>query len=108
MNEALNIRYAKIVSDLNEQFGQEMDLQGVLFLIGVQELGKGYLPLNKNQKVEVMHIAVCALLSQWGYYKFEGHDEEGWPHWNATDELPRLSPKQQERLIKEAIVEYFN
>ena len=77
MNEALNIRYAKIVSDLNEQFGQDMDLQGVLFLIGVQELGKGYLPLNKNQKLEVIHIAVCALLSQWGYYEFEGHDEEG-------------------------------
>lgn len=108
MKEALNIRFKKIVETLNQRFDLDLDLQGVLFLIGVQELGKGYLPLNKNQKLEVIHIAVCALLSQWGYYQFEGYDEEGWPHWNKTDTLPSLDPKEQERLIKEAIIEYFS
>lgn len=108
MKEVLNVRYSEIVASLNQRFDQELDLQGILFLIGVQELGKGYLSLNKNQKLEVMHIAVCALLSQWGYYEFEGHDEEGWPHWKETDALPHLNPKQQERLIKEAIIEYFS
>ena len=54
-----------------------------------------------------MHIAVCALLSQWGYYEFTGHDEGGWPHWKETSKLPSLSAKQQDKLIREAIVEYF-
>ena len=54
-----------------------------------------------------MHIAVCALLSQWGYYKFTGHDDAGWPHWKETSKLPSLNAKQQDKLIREAIVEYF-
>ena len=80
----------------------------ILFLIGLQELGLGYSKLNKNQKLDVMHIAVCALLSQWGYYTFSGHDKDGWPHWQATEKLPHLAPKEQNKLIKEAIVEYFD
>lgn len=108
MNDTLNVRFKKILETLNKRFDQELDLQGVLFLIGIQELGKGYISLNKNQKLEVIHIAVCALLSQWGYYEFSGHDEEGWPHWKETDSMPNLTPKQQETLIKQAIIEYFD
>jgi hypothetical protein len=48
------------------------------------------------------------LLSQWDYYEFEGHDEEGWPHWKSTEKLPNLSPKDQDKLIKEAVIEYFS
>ena len=55
-----------------------------------------------------MHIAVCALLSQWGYYEFTGYDDGGWPHWKETNKLPSLNAKQQDKLIREAIVEYFN
>jgi hypothetical protein len=55
-----------------------------------------------------MHVAVCALLSQWGYYNFSGHDKDGWPHWEETEKLPHLDAKEQNQLIKEAIVEYFN
>ena len=76
-------------------------------MIGLQELGMGYQKLKKDQKVEVMHIAVCALLSQWGYYEFTGHDEGGWPHWKETSKLPSINAKQQDKLIREAIVEYF-
>ncbi|MGC6471001.1 MAG: hypothetical protein ACON4E_07010 [Flavobacteriales bacterium] len=104
----LNLKWKKVVAELNDRFDDDLDLQAILFLIGIQELGKGYLSLNKNQKLDVIHIAVCALLSQWGYYEFSGHDKDGWPHWEATDKLPNLKPSEQDKLIKEAIVEYFN
>ena len=107
-NIELNLNWKKVVTNLNERFDEDLDLQGILFLIGIQELGKGYIRLNKNQKLDVIHIAVCALLSQWGYYTFIGHDDEGWPHWEVTEKLPNLKPNEQEKLIKEAIVEYFN
>ncbi len=108
MNDTLNVKWNQLVSTLNQRFDHDLDLQGILFLIGVQELGKGFVHLNKKEKMEVIHIGVCALLSQWGYYTFEGHDEEGWPHWKETDSLPQLTPIQQDKLIKEAILEYFD
>tara|TARA_B100000927_G_C16437488_1_gene458274 strand:- start:124 stop:339 length:216 start_codon:yes stop_codon:yes gene_type:complete len=71
-------------------------------------LGKGHLKLNKNQKLDVIHIAVCALLSLWGYYEFKGSDEERWPYWKSTKKLPNLSPKEQDKLIKDTVIEYFS
>ena len=108
MEDSFQIKWNKTVKFLEQRFGQDIDLQAILFLIGLQELGLGYSKLNKNQKLDVMHIAVCALLSQWGYYTFSGHDKDGWPHWQATEKLPHLAPKEQNKLIKEAIVEYFD
>ncbi len=108
MEDSFQIKWIKTVKSLEQRFGQDIDLQAILFLIGLQELGLGYSKLNKNQKLDVMHIAVCALLSQWGYYTFSGHDKDGWPHWQATEKLPHLAPKEQNKLIKEAIVEYFD
>ena len=98
----------RTIEKLEKRFGEGLDLQAVLFLIGLQELGKSYQALNKSQKVDVMHVAVCALLSQWGYYEFIGHDDDGWPHWKETEKLPSLSAKQQDFLIKEAVVQYFS
>ncbi len=107
MEKTLEQSWSEVVSKLERRFGGGLDLQAILFLIGLQELGMGYQELKKDQKVEVIHISVCALLSQWGYYEFIGHDAAGWPHWKETGKLPSLNAKQQDRLIREAIVEYF-
>jgi len=101
-------KWASLLTRLKDQFGEEPDVDAILFLIGIQELGKGPLKLSKREKLEVLHIAVCSLLVRYDYYRFIGRDEEGWPHFEATDSLPYLKPMQQHRLIKEAIIEYFN
>lgn len=93
---------------VRKDFGEELDLQGLLFLIGVQELGQGYRKFKKDEKVEVMHVAICTLLETSGFYDFVGRDEDGWPHFNRTTKLPHLGSKQQELLIKTAIIEYFS
>ena len=100
--------WGDIIKKLEKRFGEGLDLQAILFLVGLQELGKGYQALNKYQKVDVIHIAVCALLSQWGYYEFFGYDEDGWPHWKETEKLPSLNAKQQDLIIKDAIIQYFS
>ena len=107
MDQELDKEWKLILEKLGKQFGEELDLQAVLFLIGVNELGQGYKKLGKDQKMDVIHIAVCALLSQYGYYEFEGKDEDGWPHWKATAKLPHLKPAQQHEIMKQAVVEYF-
>ncbi|WP_436514449.1 hypothetical protein [Ekhidna sp. To15] len=83
------------------------DLNAVLFLIGVQELGHGARSFSKEEKQDVMHIAICKVLSLAGYYKLEGHDEEGWPHWTLLKKLPRFDLLEQEKLLKIQILEYF-
>ena len=106
MDFAIEIQFQKVIKQLEPEFGP-LDLDAVLFLIGVQELGMGYKKFKKDDKVNLMHIAICTLLEPHGYYAFTGRDAEGWPHFEVVKSLPALEDRQQEHLIKEAIVEYF-
>ncbi|WP_345081069.1 hypothetical protein [Nemorincola caseinilytica] len=93
---------------LRERFGKVPDMEGILFLIGVNELGR--MPrrkFSKEQKQDLMHVAVCTLLSQLGYYEPAGRDEEGWPHFEATGAVPVQGIADQERMLKECVVRYF-
>ncbi|MEP1096741.1 MAG: hypothetical protein ABJG78_16610 [Cyclobacteriaceae bacterium] len=83
------------------------DLNSVLFLIGVQELGRGNKSFSKEEKQDLMHIAICKVLSLAGYYELEGTDADGWPHWSATKKLPRFDLLEQEKLLKIQIIQYF-
>ncbi|MEQ8907109.1 hypothetical protein [Ekhidna sp.] len=83
------------------------DLNAVLFLVGVQELGKGNKLFSKEEKQDILHIAICKVLSLAGYYELEGHDEDGWPHWKLVKKLPRFDLLEQEKLLKIQILEYF-
>lgn len=84
------------------------DLNSVLYLIGIQELGQGAKVFSKEQKQDLMHIAICKLLSLAGFYELQGQDEEGWPHWKLIKKLPRFDLLEQEKLLKMQILEYFN
>jgi hypothetical protein len=95
------------VSRISASFGEKLEYGAILFLIGVQELNKDYQSYKKDQKVELMHVGVCSLLVPYGYYKFIGRDEDGWPHFERTTNLPPLKPEEQELLVKKAIVNYF-
>ena len=93
---------------LRERFDKVPDMEGMLFLIGVNELGR--LPrkkFSKEQKQDLMHIAVCTLLSQLGYYELAGRDADGWPHFNALTSVPVTGMGEQERMLKECIIRYF-
>jgi hypothetical protein len=105
----LKDRWDTLVTKLSAQFadGDPLNLDAIVYLIGVQELGKGQQVFKKDEKVNLLHIAICRLLEPYGYYEFDFFDEEGWPHYNATNELPNLKPGEQTVLMKEAIVSYF-
>ncbi|MFZ9188305.1 MAG: hypothetical protein ACO21G_06885 [Algoriphagus sp.] len=85
----------------------EVDVKIMLFLIGVQELGKGPQKFSKRQKEELMHIATCRLLSEMGFYELEALDQDGWPHWKLVKELPHFDLLEQEKLLKLQVLEYF-
>jgi len=83
------------------------DMNAILFLIGVQELGKGPHSFSKEDKQDLMHIAICKVLSLSGFYRLEGTDENGWPHWVLEKKLPHFDLLEQEKLLKMHVIEYF-
>ncbi len=105
--QELKTKWETLTLQMADQFGESPDLQTIIFLIGVQELGKGPQKFSKDEKQDIMHIATCKLLSQFGYYELEGADQEGWPHWKLIKPLPPLSMKEQDLLLKQAALQYF-
>lgn len=105
----LKQRWALLVDKLSAQFadGDQLDLEGIIFLVGVQELGQLHRKFKKDEKVNLMHIAICRLLEPYGFYEFEYFDEAGWPHYTVKENLPPLKSGEQTILMKEALVAYF-
>lgn len=103
-----DLKWKALLVDLQKIFTDIEDLKDIIFLVGVQELGKGYQSFSKNEKIDVMHIGVCRLLSLYGYYSYSGADKEGWPHWDVITPLPYLNEYEKDLLLKKAVIEYFN
>lgn len=108
MEGTLEKQWEDLLEKLESLIGKKpADLNGVLFLIGVQELGKGALHFTKEQKQDLMHIGICSVLSLSGYYEFRGTDQDGWPHWDLAHPLPQGDLLSQESLLKMHVLEYF-
>jgi hypothetical protein len=103
----LQLRWWKLEEKFGNKFGKKPDVEAILFLIGIQEIGNFKKKISKEQKQDLMHVAVCSLLAQSGYYKVEGHDEEGWPHFLQLKSLPQYNTIEQENFLKDHILLYF-
>lgn len=108
-DEELKERWDELVKKLSLQFadGDPLELDAIIYLVGVQELGQYHKEYKKDEKLNLMHISICRLLEPYGYYEFEFFDEDGWPHYKVKEELPTLKAGEQSVLMKEAIVGYF-
>ena len=104
----IHAKWKTLQIKIAEEFESDTpDLKVVLFLIGVQELGKGPRKYSKRQKEELMHIATCRLLSEMGFYELEGLDQDGWPHWKLVKPIPSYALMEQELLLKSLAITYF-
>jgi len=104
----VNNRWRVLQKYTADHFDTEVpDIKVFLFLIGVQELGKGPQKFSKRQKEELMHIATCRLFSEMGFYELEGVDQDGWPHWKLIKSIPNYTLLEQELILKSLIIDYF-
>ena len=102
-------KWQSALDRIESSFGKRPnDINNVLFLIGVQELGRGKKYFSKEEKQDLIHIAICKIMSFSGYYELEGLDEDGWPHWKLIKKLPHVDMLNQEKLLKMQIIEYFD
>ena len=109
MSSDLKTKWNNLKTKLSVDFSENeiIDIDSIIFLIGLQELGQFQKRFNKQKKLEVIHIAVCKLLSDYGYYEFDYTDNDGWPHYKLIKKLPNLKAGEQTILMKKAIINYF-
>ena len=108
MNFKLEKKWRNLQNKLGENMGEIPEINSILFVIGLQELNMKFDKLSKDQKIEVMHIGLCVVFTPHGYYKPIGRDQDGWIHFDAVKKFPKLNSDEQEEIIKEAIIEYYN
>ncbi|MEZ4776043.1 MAG: hypothetical protein R3D00_22900 [Bacteroidia bacterium] len=107
MEQDINTRWKFLEQKLESHFEKKMTMESILFLIGVRELGSRPRPFSKEEKVDLMHIAICRLLSLSGYYQLSHLDQDGWPHWELIKALPHTDMFSQVHLLREHILMYF-
>ena len=107
ITDDLQARWWKLEEKLMARFGKKPDLESILFLIGIQETGGAGHQFTKEQKQDLMHVAVCTILGQSGYYKHAGWDQDGWPHFDQLKELPVMNLMEQDNFLKDHVLFYF-
>ncbi|WP_185874072.1 hypothetical protein [Blattabacterium cuenoti] len=109
--QQFHINWNKVILYIRNHFDIEgkIDLIGIIYLIGIQELGKGKNRFfNREDKINILHIAICRILEPFGYYVFIGRDKEGWPHYLLKKNIPFFKKKgKQSFFIKNAIIHYM-
>ena len=104
----LNKKWDALVLKIERQFDDEINLKAILYLIGVQELNMGIKRFGREEKVDILHVAVCKILTPFGFYKFDRVDKDGWPHWTELKALKNFDDEKQGLLMKEAIIKHLN
>jgi len=107
----LDFEWLKVRHFIKERLQKEElpDLNIILFLVGIQELGKPVSQkFTKEEKRDLMHIGSCRLLSEEGYFEYKGQDQDGWPHYENIKPFTLKGVKEQEVLLKRLIINYFN
>jgi hypothetical protein len=103
----LQQRWWNLEAKLVERFGKKPDMEAILFLIGIQETGFVKKNITKEQKQDLMHVAICTLLAPSGYFELERNDADGWPHFRQLKEYKSMSLIEQENFLKDHILFYF-
>jgi hypothetical protein len=107
LNDDLQKRWQDLQTKLENRFGKKTDMEAILFLIGVQELGQFNKDFSKEQKQDLMHIAVCRTLAASGFYELEQTDKDGWHHYKQLKSMPAMNSIEQENFLKDHILLYF-
>ncbi len=106
--EVIESEWEEVESYFEQRFGKVPDLQAMLYLIGINEYGHlPFVKYSKQQKQDLIHVAVCRLLEPYDYYMWERDDEEGWPHFLPLRRMDAHTLEDQEDLLKNAIINYI-
>ncbi len=105
--EEFELEWDKLILQLSKQFKVTAEIEFILFMMGIQEMGIGFREFSKTEKMDLINVARCRILARQGYIKETGIDPEGWPIFEASSKVKSMIPSFQNQLIKKGIIEYF-
>lgn len=105
--DEIHVQWEEMKQKIESRIGKRpKDLNAVLYLIGIQELGR-IKRFEKEEKQDLINLGLTTILSLGGFFKFSHLDEEGWPHYEQQKLMDKVDLKNQVRLIKSLCVRYF-
>ncbi len=107
-NTTVNMSWEELLLKVSKKFKVLADFDFLLFIIGIQERGTGYIKYSKDEKMDLINLARCVLFEQKGFCTKSGMDDSGWPQFEALPVLTEMLPSAREAMLKDAMITYFN
>jgi len=92
---------------LGRQFDIDIDLNGVLFLVGIRERGLTFQPFSKEEKMNLIHLGSCTLYQEMGLTEKKGIDEDGWPIFVQKTLAPTIPEERKHKVLQDCAIRYF-
>jgi hypothetical protein len=99
--------WSELCELLGHQFDIEVDLNGVLFLVGIRERGFAFRPFSKEEKLSLINLGSCTLYQEMGLTEKSGVDEEGWPIFKQKALAPVIPEGRKHKVLQECALRYF-
>jgi len=92
---------------LNDLFEIEVDLNGVLFLVGMRERGLSFQTFTKEEKLTLINLGSCTLYLEMGLVTRSGTDHQGWPVFHQNTLAPVISEERKLKTLQDCAIRYF-
>ena len=105
----LEARWERLQGWIEQRFGKAPAIEEILFLVGIQARGYGFEPdLDKEAKQGLIMEGTYCVFETLGVYERVGMEKDGsWIWERRIDHPPNLSVDEQEKLLRTAILRYF-
>jgi len=92
---------------LSGMFGIEVDLNGVLFLVGIRERGLTFQKFTKEEKINLINLGSCTLYKEMGLVELSGVDTQGWPVFHQKALAPVIAEELKIKTLQDCAIRYF-
>jgi hypothetical protein len=92
---------------LTMMFGIEVDMNGVLFLIGIREMGLLFREFSKEEKLNLINLGSCTLYKEMGLVEISGEDNERWPVFRQKTLAPVIAEELKLKTLQDCAIRYF-
>ena len=92
---------------LTEMFDIDVDLNGVLFLVGVRERGLTFQKFSKEEKLNLINLGSCTLYNEMGLIELSGIDKDGWPVFRQKALAPAIAEELKLKTLQDCAIRYF-
>ena len=99
--------WIELCEKLSEMFGIQVDLNGVLFLVGIRERGLTFRQFTKEEKLNLINMGSCTLYMEMGLTEITGYDVDGWPNFRQKALSPEIPEERKQKTLQDCAIRYF-